>query len=203
MRDKKHPTTHRILALLLGALALAPAAGAADFELKDAQGRRILLKDDGTWRYLDAAAAAAVPASAASEPPPAQAELLLERRLEAPGGCRFEMALQNTLAYEIRSLVPEFTVFRQQGTSAVAYSTQLAGFGPVRPGDQHRRALQFAGIACADIARLEVGGGDRCEMGDLNKFSDARGQCLARLRVKPSELLRFEKSAAPAAPAKG
>ncbi|MBE0550600.1 MAG: hypothetical protein IH627_23635 [Rubrivivax sp.] len=173
-------------ALMLGALWL-PAAW-ADFELKDGQGRTILLKDDGTWRYLEAPAASGAASAPAKEQP--QAELLLERRMDAPGGCRFELTLVNTLTYEIRSLVPEFAVYR---ANDVAYSAQTASFGPVRPGDRSRRALQFIGIACTDIARLQVQGGDRCEMGDLNKFSDAKGQCLARVRVVPSELLRFEK----------
>lgn len=188
--------------LLAAAAALALPLQAADFELKDAQGRRVLLKDDGTWRYVEAAPAAAAPASTpASAPavPPAQAELLLERRQDAPGGCRFELALNNSLGYEIRSLVPELTVYRSQAGKDVPYSAQLVGFGPVRPGDAHRRALQSAGLACAEVARLQVGGGERCEMGDLNKFSDAPGQCLARLKVMPSELLRFDK-VAPAKP---
>lgn len=178
-----------LAAALLGA-ALLPSAR-ADFELKDEQGRRVLLKDDGTWRYLDAADKS--PAAPAKDD--VQAELLLERSVEAPGGCRFELTLINQLPYEIRSLVPDFTVFR---ANDVAYNSQLTGFGPVRPGDRHRRATQFAGIACSEIAKLQVGGGDRCEMGDLNKFSEAKGQCLARVRVLPSELLRFEKLPPPA-----
>lgn len=180
--------------LLAAAAALALPLQAADFELKDAQGRRILLKEDGSWRYVDAAPAAAPASAPVPAPPPAQAELLLERRQDAPGGCRFELALNNSLGYEIRSLVPELTVYRSQAGKDVPYSAQLVGFGPVRPGDAHRRALQFAGIACAEVSRLQVGGGERCEMGDLNKFSDAPGQCLARLKVMPSELLRFDKT---------
>lgn len=175
----------------LGALVLAatclPTAW-ADFELVDGQGRRILLKDDGTWRYVEAQAPGDAASGPAKEQP--QAELMLERRLDVPGGCRFEFALTNTLPYEIRSFVPEFSVHRPNG---VVYSAQTASFGPVRPGDQIRRALRFGGIGCADIARLQVQGGDRCDMGDLNKFSDAKGECLARVRVLPSELLPFEK----------
>lgn len=164
-----------------------PAAG-ADFELKDEQGRRILLKDDGTWRYLEAPA----PGDAASAPAQeqARAELALAKVQDPPGGCRFELTLINTLPYDIRSIVPQFTVYR---SNDVAYSTQSASFGPVRPGDQISRSLQFRGIACTDIAKLQVHGGDRCDMGDLNKFSEANGQCLARIRVPPSALLRFEK----------
>jgi hypothetical protein len=99
--------------------------------------------------------------------------------------------LTNTLPYEIGSLVPQFTVYR---ANDVAYNAQTASFGRIRPGDQSRRSLRFGGIACAEIARLQVGGGDRCEMGDLNKFSDANGQCLARVRVLASPLLPFEKA---------
>lgn len=180
----------------LGALVLGVAylpAAQADFELEDDQGRVILLKDDGTWRYLEAPAVAASGAASAPAEAPPQAELLLEQRLDVPGGCRFELALVNTLPYRIASLVPEFTAFR---ANDVPYSTQTADFGPLRPGDRSRRAVRFPGIGCADIARLQVQGGDRCSMGELNKFSEPNGQCLARVRVQPSELLPFDKGPA-------
>ena len=192
------PKTLSTLALMcavlwpLGAQSQSPATSAAparaDFELRDSQGRRILLKADGTWRYADAAAAPGAAEPAAGP----QAELLLERRLDVPGACRFELQLTNTLPYEIRVLVPEFTAVR---ANDVAYTTQPMAFGPLRPGDRARRGLQIEGIACADIARLDVKSGDRCEMGDLNKFSEPNGQCLARVKVLPSELLRFAKAA--------
>jgi len=182
----KHPLSIlRALALLLAAACLPLAH--ADFELKDDKGRRILLKADGTWRYVDAPA----PGATAAAPALQQAELLLERRLDVPGACRFELALNNTLPYEIRILVAEFTAVR---ANDVAYTTQTAAFGPLRPGDRARRGLQIEGIACADIARLDVKGGDRCEMGELNKFSEPNGQCLVRVKVLPSELLRFAKA---------
>lgn len=171
---------------LLAAMAALPVAH-ADFELTDPQGRRILLKDNGTWRVVEPAAAASA-ASAPYEGP--QSALRLEGATDAPGGCRFEFTLDNTLPYEIRSLVPQFTVLRANG---VAYSTQTASFGPLRPGDSTRRAVQFLGIACRDVAKLLVQGGDRCEMGELNKFSDVKGACLARVRLLPSTLLTFEK----------
>jgi hypothetical protein len=171
-------------------LAPTPAAAPAraDFELRDSQGRRILLKADGTWRYADAPAAAATTPAA----PLPQAELLLDRRFDVPGACRFELMLTNALPYEIRVLVPDFTAVR---ANDVAYTNQPVAFGPLRPGDRARRGLNVEGIACADIARLDVKGGDRCEMGDLNKFSEPLGQCLARVNVLPSTLLRFTKSA--------
>lgn len=179
----------RCLPALLCMGALQPAR--ADFELKDSAGRAILLKDDGTWRYTDAPdkptdEAATKPATA----PQDLADLALERRTDIGGGCMFTLALTNRLPYEIRSLVPEFVVQRSNG---VTYTSQGLGFGPVKPGDRYQRDLRILGIGCADIGKLKLTGGDRCDMGDLNKFSDAKGECLARVRVLPSELISFEK----------
>lgn len=183
-------------ALVACALALAGVTGVtgarADIETQDAQGRRYLLKDDGTWQAIEAAAAAA--SDAASAPPaapPPQAVLTLLRRADEPAGCRFEMTLDNTLGYEIRMLTPEFTVFRP---GDVAYSAKTIDFGPLRPGDRNLRRVLFGGIACGEIAALRIGGGDRCVMGELTKFSDVKGECLARVRVVPSELVPFGKA---------
>jgi hypothetical protein len=162
-------------ALLLGATHSA----LADFELSDNTGRRILLKDDNTWSYIDS-----------KTKDEGKAELQLIRRVEAPGGCRFDLTLSNNLPYEITSLVPDFAAIRANN---VVYSTRLLGFGSLKPGDKLSRSLQFEGISCGDIAKLQVLGGDRCEMGELNKFSDVRNRCLALLRVLPSDLLKFEK----------
>jgi len=176
-------------------LLCLPLLAQADFEVRDPSGRRILVEDQGTWRYLDAAGAPAAPAAAASaaeapKPPPPQAKMQLLRRSEVPGGCGFEVQLDNLLPYEVRSLVPFFAVYRSSGA---LYVEQSLHFGVVRPGDSQRRELRVAGLACADIARLQVQGGDRCDMGELNKFSDAKGECLARVQVLPSALLKFEK----------
>lgn len=178
-------------ALLL--LGLACATAHADSEVRDSTGRRILLKDDGTWRYVDAQdapTAAAPAASAASAPAGPLAELQLVKRTDSPVGCAFEFVLTNRLPYEIRSLVPEFAAMRANG---VAYTEHRVGFTAIKPGDTRRRALRFDGIACADIAKLQVQGGDRCEMGDLDRFSADKGACLARVRVLPFEGLKFEK----------
>jgi len=185
-------------ALLVAVMgAVLAGAARADFELRDSKGRRIRLLDNGTWRYVEAKDREAVAAEAREAAAKLQlhADLQLERRVEVPGGCRFDLLLSNTLPYEIRSLVPDFVARRANG---VAFATQLTGFVLVAPGDQRRRSVQFDGVTCADIAKLEVQGGDRCEMGELNKFSDAPGQCLAHLRVLPSELLVFEKQRPPA-----
>jgi hypothetical protein len=178
-----------VLALTLMAAALLPAR--ADFELSDANGRRILLKDNGTWSYVDAAGAPKEAASAASPAvPEVQADLELSARVDAPGGCRFALTLSNNLPYEIGSLVPEIAALRANN---VVYASKLVAFASVRPGDKQVRQVRFEGIGCQDIARLQVLGADRCEMGELNKFTDAKGRCLAMVRVVPSALLPYAK----------
>jgi hypothetical protein len=75
----------------------------------------------------------------------------------------------------------------------VIYETRSVNFNTVRPGDSQTRQIQFVGIACKDIARLQVGGGDRCELGELDRFSNEKGECLSRVRVVASDLVQFDK----------
>ena len=174
--------------LLVTGVALPPAAR-ADFELTGPDNRRILLKDDGTWRYMEA-----------KDNDPAkdkiedgtEAVLSLERKIEAGRNCRFAVRLVNNHPYEIRSLVLHYSAYRANGTLYDTVSS-LASFASMRPGNELRREFEFTGIACQDIARVQVIGGDQCNMGDLNKFSGVKGQCLARVRVVESDLVRFDK----------
>lgn len=160
----------------------APAAE-ADFEVTDPQGRRIVVKADGTWRYADGVTS--------TSRPEVQAELTLTRLVAtSPSSCVLELSLVNRLPYEIRSIVIDFSVLRADG---VMYRSQNAGFTALRPGDQRQRNLGFDGIACREIATVRVWGGDRCEMGDLTRFSDANGACLTRVKVMPNAALKFEK----------
>lgn len=179
------------------ALLFGVAPVRADFEVAGPDGRRILLKDDGTWRWADdkAAAAAEPAASAASEPaadapPPPTAELGVVRKTETSAGCQFDLRLNNTLPFEIRSLVPEFAALRPSG---VMYSTQMTAFIRVKPGDAQTRSVRFVGIGCGEVDTLRVQGGDRCEVGDLERFTPEKGVCLARLKLMPTDLVRFEK----------
>jgi hypothetical protein len=164
-------------------------AAQADVEATDTTGRRVLLLDDGTWRVLEPKNAEGTPA-AEPEVDTRAAELRLLRRTDTSGGCRFDFELLNGLPYEIRSLVPYFAVYRANG---VVYATESVAFGPVKPGANIQRRLSVSGIACSDIEQLKVHGGDRCEMGEMHRFSDAKGQCLAKLRIEPSRLVKIEK----------
>jgi hypothetical protein len=188
-----------MLVAALAALAMGASQSVADFEVKGPDGRRILLKDDKTWRYLeDGAEAQSKPTGSGDDAKPAdenpknagEAVLYLDDKIAGRRVCRFKLRLVNSLPYEIRSLVPEFSIHRASG---VVYDSVFAGFAFVKPGDTQLREVRFNGISCDDIARLQVGGGDRCEMGDLDKFSPEKGRCLAHVRVVPSDVVRFDK----------
>ena len=174
--------------VLVAAIALSHAAR-ADVELTGPDGRRVLLKDDGTWRYVDAKDKGKADDKGKDE---GEAVLRLERKDDRGNNCRFTLRLVNNLPYEIRSLVPYYSAYRANG---VIYDTVSSntGFALLKPGDGQARELEFAGIACRDIVRVQVVGGDRCDMGDLDKFSAAKGRCLARVRVVESDLVRFDK----------
>ena len=177
----------RCLAILSTLLALGwvPAAQ-ADMELPVPDGRKVLLKDDGTWRYIDAKDASAVGKDTKVE----QASLQLENRMPFGPNCRVTLKMTNALPYEIVQVVPYFSAYRANG---VMHQSLGVGFQNVRPTDSKTRVVEFVGIACADITRIQVVGGDRCEMGELSKFTPDKGVCLARILVVPSDKLTFEK----------
>jgi len=176
------------LTLLAGAVAPLSAAR-ADFEVAGPDGRRILLKDDGTWRYVDATT------QEPSKDKPkvtvtGEGVFTLERRTEVGPHCRFGLRLQNNTNFEIQTIVPSFSAYRANG---VLYATHTLGFYSIKPGNNQYREILFQGITCQEVARLQVSGGDRCVMADLDRFSSTGEACLERVRVVASDLVRFEK----------
>jgi len=190
--------------LLLAGIAISHAAQ-PDFELTAPDGRKILLKGDGTWRYVqarekeptkdkesskDKEASKDKEPSKGKEKEKGEAILRLDHKVQDEGACRFTLVLSNTLPYEIRSLVPQFSAYRANG---VIYNTVSSAFASLKPGDSQRREIQFRGMDCRDISRLQVTGGDRCDMGELDRISSSTGECLGRIRVLPSDVVRFDK----------
>jgi hypothetical protein len=172
--------------LLAAGLVLACSAR-ADFEVTTPDGRRVLLKDNGTWQFVDATSN-----DQSGDATGGEAVLTLERKTDRGVGCRFAVRLVNNLSYEISSLVPYYAVYRGSG---VIYDTVAspASFTGMKPGDIQNREFEVRGITCAEVTRVQVVGGDKCIMGELNKFTDGQGKCLARVRVVPSDIVRFEK----------
>jgi len=179
---------NKLNVFLLSCVFLASSPGAmADFSAVAPDGRRVLLKDDGTWKYEVAGDGKGASANEQRAP---QAVLQLEKMFQLGPQCRFELRLLNALPYEIVQLVPYFSAYRANG---VMHQSLGVGFQNVRPADSRKRDVDFVGISCSDIVRVQVVGGDRCEMGELSKFSLVNGECLARLQVTPSELVKLEK----------
>jgi hypothetical protein len=190
IRDEKMSLSGKHLLGIL-TITLACTAHASDLELTTPDGRRVLLKDDKTWRYVDGEATKDAKAADAQKTKDAgEALLSLEGRIAGNRVCRFQLKLVNNLPYQIRSLVPEFSVYRDGN---VVYDSVFSGFAFVKPGDSQQREVRFNGIACEEVTRVQVGGGDRCEMGDLDKFSAGKGKCLSLVRVLASEVVRFDK----------
>jgi len=173
---------------VLVAAGLALPAQAADVEVTAPDGRRVILYENGTWRYGEATAKD----QAGQAKQDGEAVLTLERKMERGNSCRFVLRLVNNLPYEIRSLVPYYSAYRADGVIIDTVSS-ASSFAAMKPGDTLLRDLDFAGIVCRDIVRVQVVGGDRCDMGDLDKFSPDKGLCLARVRVVASDVVRFDK----------
>lgn len=182
------------LGIALGLLALGSCLPAqADMQLVAPDGRPVLLKDDGSWSYVDGKTASGTNTKDTKDTKDTkveQATLALESKTPFGPNCRVALTMTNRLPYEIVQIVPYFSAMRANG--AMHQSLGL-GFQNVRPTDSKTRVVEFTGIACQDIARIQVVGGDRCEMGELTKFSPDKGQCLARVRVIPSDVLTIEK----------
>ena len=171
--------------LPLVVLAFSPGAR-ADFEVIAPDGRRVLLKDDGSWKYQNSKESAASAKGQQIE----EAVLQIEQKVDSGPYCRIVMRLNNNLPYEIVHIVPSFSAYRANGN---LHETVTVGFQSIRPADSLQRTAEFTRIACADIVRVQVSDADRCQMGDLAKFSPVKGQCLARIHLAPSTLVKFDK----------
>lgn len=176
-----------IVVLTLLALSLSPQAR-ADMELVAPDGRKVLLKDDGSWKYLDAKVAKA--GDTKKDAKVAQATLQLESMTQFGPNCSVTLKLTNNLPYEIVQVVPYFSAYRASG---VMHQSLGLGFQNVRPADSRTSVVQFIGIPCNEITRIQVVGGDRCEMDELSKYTPDKGLCLARVKVVSSDLMTFEK----------
>lgn len=174
---------HRLACLLLCCLLTGPVQAALDAVTSD--GRAVRLLDDGTWEYADEPPAVA-------EPPAVEAPIRLEMisMRSVSNRCAIELRLHNGASYTVASLVPQFEAFVSDG---VSFQTVFVPFSDVKPTLSQYQRLEFQRISCEEITSVRVQGGDRCTMDELNKFSRARGDCLARVSVEPSELVPFGK----------
>lgn len=171
----------KLIALITCAL-LTSFSAVADMEVITPDGKRALLKDDGTWQYVDALSQA--------EEKPRYAYLTVENKKPHGNNCTYGLRLQNDLTTEIKDIVFFFSAYNHEG---VKYETATRGFQRIKPTNDQYKEIIFTGISCDDIQYVRVHGGDRCEIGDLNKFSAEKSACLKLIYVENSSIVNIFK----------
>ena len=149
-------------------------------EVVTPNGRHVLLKDDHTWEYLE------VEQLSAEES--AVLEVVNIKALRDT--CDVGFRLTNNLPYMIKSLVPRFSAYT---TGNVMYETRSKSFNSIKPTRSQYQQVRFIGIACADISHIKLHGADRCTMGPFTKFDSGEGECLKRVYVQESNLMKVIK----------
>jgi len=177
-RSFPHARCRGLLALLAGALLSAGAH--AQIDAVTADGKRVRLFDDQTWAYVDEPADAAAPGL----------RLEIESMRAERDHCVFGLRLHNNAAYTVVSLVPQFAAILDGG---VVFDTVFVGFQSIKPTQSQYQRLIIERMACERIVQIQVLGGDRCNMDDLDRYSPADGACLRRVELVPSTLVRFVK----------
>lgn len=167
---------------LLFVLALAMPAAAADVTATTEDGRKVILRDNGTW----------VPADADDEKKKREARLVLENRAGLANGCRLGLRLHNELPAQIRTLVLRFTAYKG---AEVPFETVSRGFSFLKPTTSQYREVTFRGIGCDQISSVEVFAARNCHVGELTKYSATAADCLKLFSVDASDLMAIAKRA--------
>ncbi|MCB1922291.1 MAG: hypothetical protein KDJ27_00875 [Gammaproteobacteria bacterium] len=168
------------IAPLVSALLVAMSTSAfAELTAVTADGRKVSLRDDGTWVFVNAAT---------DEQP--HATLTLENKSELAGGCRLGLRLNNALPAQIRTLVLRFTAYKEE---SVPFETVSRGFSYVRPTTSQYQEISFRGIGCEQIISVAVAAARNCHVGELTKYSASESRCLELIEVHGSELLPIAK----------
>jgi hypothetical protein len=166
---------------VIGLLALVFCLEAsADMEAVTKDGRHVILKDNKTWEYLFS-----------KEGDPSNSAVLSVMNVEDLGSvCKIGLRLQNNLGYTIKSLVPTFSVYK---TGGLRFDSISKGFSSIKPTLNLYRELQFHGIGCSEVDHILVHDADQCNMGQLDKYNNKKGECLSKIFVEPSDLINIRK----------
>ena len=149
-------------------------------EVVTPNGRHVLLRDDFTWEYLE------VEQLSAEE----SAVLAVVNVKELGNTCDIGFRLTNNLPYKIKSLVPRFSVFTGE---QLIFETRSKSFNSIKPTGSQYQKVRFIGITCKDISHVKLHGADRCTMGPFTKFDSGEGECLKRVYVQESDLIKVVK----------
>jgi len=159
--------------LLALSFILAGNCALADIEAITTNGKSVLLKNDNTWQYIETEQVAT-----------RYAHLSVVNKQGGDNYCRLGLKLKNDLADKITSIVFRFSAHNQED---IRYDTVTKGFQHLNPTNEGFREITFAGISCEEIKYIRVHGADRCEIGELTKFSAEKSECLKLVQVEGSD----------------
>lgn len=149
-------------------------------EVVTPKGRHILLKDDFTWEYIEV-----------EQLPAGESAVLAVINLKDLGNtCDIGFRLTNNLPYKIKSLVPRFSAYN---SDQVMYETRSKSFNSIKPTGSQFQKVRFIGISCSGISHIKLHGADRCTMGPFTKFDSGEGECLKRIYIQESDLIKVLK----------
>jgi len=168
-----------VLAVFLLSLSLELGAQNGNYAFTG-DGRRVLLKPDGTWEY----------SQLESSDPENSAVLSVTEVVEMDTACKLQIRLLNNLGYRISSLVPRLSVRNQDG---IVYTERSLSFTSIKPTDAKYTQVQFTGIGCRDISQVWVSDASRCKMGEIDQFNEKEGECLSHVYVEPSDVINISK----------
>lgn len=149
-------------------------------EVVSPDGRHVLLRDDHTWEYLEVE----------QLPADESAVLAVVNIKELSNACDVGFRLTNNLPYKIKSLVPSFSVYNRD---QVLFDTQSKSFNSIKPTRSQYQKVRFIGITCPEISHIKLLGANRCTMGPFTKFDSSEGECLKRVHIQESDLIKVLK----------
>jgi hypothetical protein len=107
-----------------------------------------------------------------------------------PSGCHIGLRLTNNLPYPVDMLVLDISAHTERD---VVFEELSVAFQGIKPTLTQYQKVRVSGIACDKVTRLRIHGGDRCRMGSLARMSFDRGECLKKVVVEDSSLMRMSK----------
>ena len=161
---------------LLFACLLATGIAQADLKATTDDGRKVLLKENGLWEFVDEA----------KDPEEIKALLQLELRETYHLSCRLGLRLSNNLGTPIRSLVLRFTAYKPGGFE---FETVTRGYSRIKPTKHQYQQIRFRGLTCEEIDKVQVRAARNCHVGELTKYNASPEACLSLVRTEPSELM--------------
>ena len=105
-------------------------------------------------------------------------------------GCHIGLRLTNNLPYPVDMLVLDISAYTERD---VMFEELSVAFQGIKPTLNQYQKVRVSGITCDKVTRLKIHGGDRCRMGPLARMSFDRGECLKKVVVEDSSVMRMSK----------